>query len=250
MSNAALVIRQARYENKAFWRNPAAAFFTFAFPLLFLVIFTTVLGDLGDNTTLFVPQILSFSVITACFTNIAMSISFSRDEGILKRIRGTPCPPWVYLTARVLHAIFVMLLLVVIVVAFGALAYGVELPTETMPAFALTLIVGSAAFCALGLAVTALVPNAEAAPAIVNALVFPLLFLSGTFFPIDNAPEWLQPMAGLFPVRHLLEATTEAFLPSPDNPSGLLGMSLLVMLAWAVAGLLFAIRFFRWEPRR
>jgi ABC-2 type transport system permease protein len=143
-----------------------------------------------------------------------------------------------------------MLLLVVIVVAFGALAYGVELPTETMPAFALTLIVGSAAFCALGLAVTALVPNAEAAPAIVNALVFPLLFLSGTFFPIDNAPEWLQAMAGLFPVRHLLEATTEAFLPSPDNPSGLLGMSLLVMLAWAVAGLLVAIRFFRWEPRR
>ena len=133
MSNAELVLRQARFENKAFWRNPAAAFFTFAFPLLFLVIFSTLLGggtspsptgEEIESTTYFIPAILSFSVVTACFTNIAISISFSRDEGILKRLRGTPCPGWVYLAARVLHAIFVSTILVVIVLLFGQSSTG------------------------------------------------------------------------------------------------------------------------------
>src|ERR671918_638001 len=141
MSSVALTLRQVRYNNKAFWRNPAAAFFTFAFPLLFLVIFSTLLGggtslsptgEEIESTTYFIPAILSFSVVTACFTNIAIGISFSRDQGILKRLRGTPCPGWVYLAARVLHAVFVTLLLVAIVVVFGLVFYGVEIPLGTL----------------------------------------------------------------------------------------------------------------------
>ena len=259
MNSAGLVLRQARFENKAFWRNPAAAFFTFAFPLLFLVIFSTLLGggtslsptgEEIESTTYFIPAILSFSVITACFTNIAVGISFSRDEGILKRVRGTPCPGWVYLAGRVLHATFITLILVAIVLLFGLVFYGVEIPLETFPAFLLTLIVGAAAFCALGLAATCAVPNAEAAPAVVNVMVLPLLFLSGTFFPIADAPEWVKRMADIFPVKHFLDATFESFLPPPDNTSGFLWTSIAVIALWGVGGLLVATRFFRWEPKK
>jgi ABC-2 type transport system permease protein len=258
MSGAGLVVRQARFENKAFWRNPAAAFFTFAFPLLFLVISTLLGGGTSpsptgeeiESTTYFIPAILSFSVITACFTNIAIGISFSRDEGILKRIRGTPCPGWVYLAGRVLHATFITLILVVIVLLFGLVFSGVEIPFETFPAFMLTLIVGAAAFCALGLAATCAVPNAAAAPAVVNAMVLPLLFLSGTFIPIADAPGWVKTVAGIFPVKHFLDATFESFLPPPDNLSGFLWTSIAVIAAWGIGGLLVAARFFRWEPNK
>jgi ABC-2 type transport system permease protein len=259
MSNAQLVLRQARFENKAFWRNPAAAFFTFAFPLLFLVIFSTLLGegtspsptgDTIDSTTYFIPAILSFSVVSACFTNIAISISFSRDEGILKRLRGTPCPGWVYLAARVLHAVFVNTILVVIVLLFGQIFYGVDIPLDTLPAFLLTLVVGAGAFCALGLAATCAVPNAEAAPAVVNVMVLPLLFLSGTFIPIGDAPQWVQTLAGLFPIKHFLDAMFESLLPPADNPSGWLWNSIVVIALWGIAGILIAVRFFRWEPSR
>ncbi|MGH2775214.1 MAG: ABC transporter permease [Actinomycetota bacterium] len=259
MSNAQLVLRQARFENKAFWRNPAAAFFTFAFPLLFLVIFSTLLGggtspsptrEEIESTTYFIPAILSFSVVTACFTNVAISISFSRDEGILKRLRGTPCPGWVYLAARVLQAVFVNLILVVIVLIFGQVFYGVDLPLDTLAAFVLTLVVGAGAFCALGLAATCAVPNAEAAPAVVNAMVLPLLFLSGTFIPIGDAPQWIQTFAGLFPIKHFLDAMFESFLPPPDNPSGFVWSSIVVIALWGIAGLVIAVRFFRWEPSK
>jgi ABC-2 type transport system permease protein len=259
MSNAQLVLRQARFENRAFWRNPAAAFFTFAFPLLFLAIFSTLLG--GDtttsptgeeieSTTYFIPAILTFSVVTACFTNIAIGISFSRDEGVLKRLRGTPCPGWVYLAARVLHAVFVNMILVVIVVVFGQVVYGVDLPLDTLAAFLLTIVVGAGAFCALGLAATCAVPNAEASPAVVNVMALPLLFLSGTFIPIGNAPQWVQTLAGLFPIKHFLDAMFESFLPPPDNPSGFLWSSVVVIALWGIAGLAIAVRYFRWEPSR
>jgi ABC-2 type transport system permease protein len=157
----------------------------------------------------------------------------------------------VYLAARVLHAIFVSTILVVIVLLFGQIFYGVDIPLDTLPAFLLTLVVGAGAFCALGLAATCAVPSAEAAPAVVNVMVLPLLFLSGTFIPIgDDAPQWIPTFAGLFPIKHFLDAMFESFLPPPDNPSGLLWSSVVVIALWGIAGLLIAARFFRWERRR
>jgi ABC-2 type transport system permease protein len=259
VSGLALAVRQIRYENKAFWRNPAAAFFTFAFPLLFLVLFTTIFsGDMTtlptgqeiDASTYFTATILAFSVITACYTNVAMTVTFAREEGVLKRVRGTPLPGWSYLGGKVLHSTLVMVLLVVIVCAFGAIFYDVEVPTTSLPAFVVTLAVGAAAFSALGLATTAVIPNAEAAPAVVNATVLPLLFISGVFIPTEEGPAWLRAVANLFPVRHFLVALTESFLPPPGQASGWRMGDVAVVAAWGVAGLLLAIRFFSWEPRR
>jgi ABC-2 type transport system permease protein len=251
-------MRQVRFTNKAFWRNPASAFFTFAFPLMFLVIFTSLLGSgrlevaprvFIDQASYYVASMTAFAVISACYTNIAMSVVFQRDSGILKRTRGTPLPGWAYLSGRVLHAIAVAILLVVITSAFGVAFYGAHVPGGALLGkFAVVLIVGSASFAALGLATTALVPNADAAPAVVNAIILPLLFLSGIFIPMtDSSPAWMRAIAKTFPVKHFADATMASFY---GRPFGFDWTDVLVVTAWGVAGLLLASWFFSWEPRR
>jgi ABC-2 type transport system permease protein len=250
------VLRQVRFTNKAFWRNPANAFFTFAFPLMFLVIFTSLFGDdpvpaggatVGVNEY-YVATIAAFSIITATYTNLAINISFTRDQGVLKRIRGSPIPGWGYLSGRILHAIFVTILLVAIIVAFGALFYDVDIPTRTMPAFLATIAVGAASFSALGLALTAVIPNADASPAVVNASILPLLFLSGVFIPLESNDAWYVKVAEIFPVYHFSEAVKSGFF-APQG-SGFEGLHLMIVAVWGLAGAVLAFLFFSWEPRR
>jgi ABC-2 type transport system permease protein len=252
-----LTLRQVRYTNRAFWRNPPSAFFTFAFPLMFLVIFTSLLGRGTvviegfpiQQARYYVVAMATFSIVTACYTNIAMSVSFQRDAGILKRTRGTPLPGWSYLSARALHAMLVGGLLVVLTVAFGAAFYGAALPRGSLLAeFVLTVLVGATSFAALGLATTALVPNADASPAVVNAIVLPLLFLSGIFFPVgDTAPAWIRAVARVFPVKHFVDAMRASFYGAPFRFDW---SDVWILAAWGVAGLILAARFFSWEPRR
>jgi ABC-2 type transport system permease protein len=267
MSDSSLVLRQVRFTNKAFWRNPASAFFTFAFPLMFLVIFTSLItGEIRIHrvditlATYYVMAEGAFGVITACFTNIAISVSFQRDMGILKRTRGTPLPSWGYLSARVLHAMVIAFVLVAITIAFGVLFYSASVPTGVpLLQFLLTLLVGGLSFAALALALTGAVPNAEAAPAVVNAAILPLLFLSGVFFPVgDDAPAWIRIVSDIFPVRHFFEAMTAGFLgnatvPTPAGPVRAFPFDwwdLVIVAAWGLAGLIIATRTFSWEPRR
>jgi ABC-2 type transport system permease protein len=246
MSAAAITLQQVRYENKAFWRNPASVFFTFVFPLMFLFIFNGF--DLGPGAQFYVPAIAALSVITATYTNLAISVSFLRDEGVLKRLHGSPLPPAAFLLARVIHATFVSIILVTIIALAGRFLFDVELPSDTLPAFVVSVIVGAATFCALGLAFTSVIPNSDAAPPMVNFSVLPLLFISGVFLPTESAPEWLQNIADVFPVKHLADALNTAF--NPFGRSGWETSDLLIVALWGIAGVLLAIRFFTWEPRR
>jgi ABC-2 type transport system permease protein len=271
MSAAGQAVRQLRFTNKAFWRNPASAFFTFAFPLMFLVIFTSLLGggqiqlpDVPrfelDLTTYYVGAMATFGVISACFTNIAIQTSFSRDQGLLKRLRGTPLPAGAYMSARVVHATAVGALLVVITLIFGLLVYDAPLPTGApLLEFIVTFLVGSLTFAALALALTAVIPNADAAPPIVNATILPLLFLSGIFIPLDkDAPAWISTVANLFPVKHFADAMRSSYLGNVTartplgtfHPFSFDWTDVLIVAGWGVVGLVLAARFFSWEPRR
>ena len=256
MRDLNLALRQVWYINKAFIRNPASLFFTLIFPLMFLVIFSVIFGSghiqVGPGKTVsvatfYVPSISVFSVITACYTNIAISLTFSRDSGALKRIHGSPLPVWSYMFARILHAIVIAILLVAICGAFGAVFYSATLPTTTLLAFALTLVVGAAVFCALGVAVTALIPNADASPAVVNGTILPLLFISNVFIPLQNPPQWLDILGKIFPVRHFADALIGSFFQL--SGSGLHTNDLLVLAAWGIGALVVGARFFQWEPR-
>jgi ABC-2 type transport system permease protein len=258
VSTATLTLRQVRFTNKAFWRNPASAFFTFAFPLMFLVIFTALLGGgrvevvpnvFVNQSTYYVAAMAAFGVISACYTNIAISVCFNRDAGILKRTRGTPLPGWAYLTGRVIHAIIIAVILVAITAAFGALFYDADLPSGIrLLQFPVTLLVGSLSLAALALALTSVIPNADASPAVVNASILPLLFLSGIFIPLESGtPGWITFVGKVFPVRHFFEAMRASFYGAPYT---FRWVDVLVVALWGVAGLILAARFFSWEPRK
>ncbi len=257
MSDLGLALRQVRYENKSFWRNPASMFFTFIFPLMFLVIFNLLFGGrvriatgkVVNGSDFYVPAIAAFSIVTACFTNVAMSITLLRDEGVLKRKRGTPLPGWAYLLGRMIFSVFVAILLVAIVTAAGVLFYNVKAPTHAIGPFVLSVIVGAASFCSLGLAISAAIPNGDAAPAMVNGIVLPLLFISDVFVSLNKAPQWIKTVGDFFPIKHLAHALIYAFNP-PPNASSFRGTDVLIVALWGLAGLVLAIRFFTWEPRR
>lgn len=256
MSGFAQALRQARYQNRSFWRNPTVAFFTFVLPLIFLVVLNALLGNDEDQlnggraelSNYYVPTMAALSVINASYTSIVMTIAIARDDGLLKRVRGTPLPGWAYLFGRIIHTTLIAVLLVAIVIAFGALFYGVDVPGKTMPAFILSVAVGAAAFSALGLALASVTPNAEAAPAVANATILPILFISDVFVRLDDPPSWLDTLGDIFPVKHLSEAFQAAFNPF-ETGYGFELLDLAVVALWGLAGALLAMRFFSWYPR-
>jgi ABC-2 type transport system permease protein len=249
-----LLLHQLRYDQKVFWRNPAAVFFTVMFPVVLLLIFATVFGDQTvdgtgglEVTTYYVPAIITLSVVSATMQTLAMSLVIARDDGRLKRGRGTPMPAWVFIAGRVGNSIVVAVLMLALLSVLGKLLYGVAIPWSRSPELLVVLAVGAASFCCLGVALTALIPSQDAAAPIVNALLLPLYFLSGIFIPDDELPSGVIDFANHFPIRPFFQAIFDAYLPG--NGPALAWDHLLVVGIWGVAGLLLAIRFFRWTPR-
>jgi ABC-2 type transport system permease protein len=247
-----LVLHQLAYDQKVFWRNPAAVFFTVAFPVVLLLIFATVFGDERldvaggiDSTRYYVPAIITLAVVSATMQTLAMSLVIAREDGRLKRGRGTPMPAWVFIAGRIGNSIVVALLMLILVAALGRVLYGVPVPWAEAPQLLVVLVIGAAAFCCLGVALTAAIPSQDAAAPIVNALLLPLYFLSGVFIPEDELPAGVIEFADLFPIRHFFEAFFGAYVTG----SGFAWDHLAVVAAWGAGGLLLAVRYFRWTPR-
>jgi ABC-2 type transport system permease protein len=254
LSSLALVAHQLRYDQKAFWRNPAAVFFTVMFPVVVFLILAVVFDGSTvavkggiEATTYYVPAIMALAVISATMQTLAMTLVIAREDGRLKRGRGTPMPAWVFIAGRIGNSIVVALLMLALLAGIGGLLYSVPFPWERLPELLLTLVVGAASFCCLGIALTAVIPSQDAAAAIVNALLLPLYFLSGIFIPEDELPDGVIEFANHFPVRPFFEAFFSAYVPG--SGSAIAGHELLVVGIWGLAGLLLAVRFFRWTPR-
>jgi ABC-2 type transport system permease protein len=254
-ANGPLLLRQVRHQNKLFLRNPFSAFFSLAFPLMFLLLF----GSLNSGQTLaerggiayiqfLTPGLLAFAVVSTCYTGLVTGVALNRDMGILKRVRGTPLPAWIYVAARILSSVWFSVVSAVLMVGVGVVLFDVEIIWRMLPAAAGTLLLGSACFCALGMAVAALVPNGEAAPAVANFTVLPVVFISDLFFPMDTAPAWLRALGSVFPVKHFALALEETFNPFATG-AGWSWDHLAVVALWGVAGVLVAVRKFQWEPR-
>ncbi len=256
MNDVGLTLTQLRYDQKIFWRNPMSVFFTVVQPLIFLVIFvsvfgndtTTVAGHEIKRSTYYVPGILTLAIVTATFFNLTISLTRTRESGVLKRIRSTPLPPWCFLASRVGTSLVVAVLVVALLAGIGRVAYGVSLPTNALPGVLLALVAGVAAFACLAFAVTAFVPSVDAAAPIVNVIVLPLLFISGIFIPNDELPAGMQQVADIFPIKHLFNALLTGFDPATQG-SGVSPDDLAVIAAWGLFGLVIALRFFRWTPK-
>ena len=253
-SDLRLVAVWIRAGVRALLRTPRAAFFTFVFPAVLLVFVDgtasgTVTGAGGrvEAAQYFTPSLAIFGLAFGCYTSLVFTIPRARERGILKRVRGTPVPPSVYLASLVAVGLLSGIASVVILVVLGVAAFGVHLYPGLLPAAVVTLVVGGVCLCTLGLAVSSFVANPETAPVVANITLLPLAFISGVFVTVHGAPQWLSTLASIFPLRHLVDAFSATF-SSHTSGSGFRPGDLAVLLAWTFAGARVAVRRFRWEP--
>lgn len=253
-SSLALLWHQSRHEWRFFWRIPISAFFTILFPLLIFVVFSLVFGTqtidyLGITTAqYYAPSLAVFSAVSATYTNISVTTAYQRDEGILKRVRGTPLPAWIFLGGKILSSILVALVGTLIMLAVGFAFFGLKFYPETLGMLAIVFFFGVAAFAALGLLVAAVSPSGQAATAIANATLLPLAFVSGVFIvPGEEIPTWLEAVSRFFPLSHFAEPFIAGFSP-PARRATFSWFDLAYLAIWGVAALALAILWFRWEP--
>jgi ABC-2 type transport system permease protein len=242
VSTAALAWQQFRLERKMFWRNPSAAFFNFLLPLLLLVLTATAFNVADEGLDVLIPGVAGMGVLATTFTSLAFNLTWLRDGGILKRIRGTPMPPAAYVAGLIGSSALNAILQVAIVVAIGNLVYGVDWPRDPALLVLFTAL-GVVCFSALGVAFSHVIPNEEAAPAYTNAVFLPLIFISGVFYSADELPEALKVIAEALPLKHLIDGLSDAIVGGGGDAAG----AAAVVGAWAVAGIVVAVRFFRWS---
>jgi len=246
---------QTRNQNRVFWRTAIAAFFTIAFPLITLVLFGLIFefdieveGGVIDNPAQFyAPSLAVFAAASATFTNIGINLSNQRDDGILKRWRGTPIAPSAFMGGAVVSGLWIAVLANGAMLIVGAVFYGVEVEAAKLPAAVLAFVVGSLSFAALGVALSALVKSGRNAPAAAQALILPMAFVSNVFVSTADAPRAVQIIGDLLPLKPFVLAFSAAFNPFIDAP-GFMWDRLAVVAAWGVAAALVAARRFTWEP--
>lgn len=246
---------QVGYQNRLFFRTPIAAFFTLVFPWMLFVLFEAVFSGTVETSTgeitvaqFYAPSLAAFAAASATYTNIGVSLPVRRDAGILKRVRGTPLPAWIYMAGVVGSAVVVAAIAVTLMMGWGWVFYDVDIEAAKLPAAIVSFVVGVAAFAALGLALAAVAPSGTAAPAMANATLLPVAFISNVFIPFESdTPRWLTTLGDVFPLKPFAESLSDAFNPFVDAPA-FDWWALGRMVLWAIGGVVVALRLFRWEP--
>ncbi|MEA2319259.1 MAG: type transport system permease protein [Solirubrobacteraceae bacterium] len=244
---AALAWHQYRLERRMFWRNPTAAFFNFFFPLLFLALFGAIFG--GDQKTLnvIVPGIAGMSLMSTTFTALAMNMTFLREQGVLKRMRGTPLPSGSYLAGIAANAVTNAAIQIAIVILAGRVFFGIGWPKDFLEMIVF-VVAGVVCLASLGVAYSHVIPNFDAAPAYVNIVFLPVIFISGVFFDVNNTPAFLRDIAQALPLTHVIEGLSAAMVSGKSLSDNL--SALAVVAVWAAGGIFLAVRGFSWESRR
>jgi len=245
-----LLALELRNQQRLFWRSREAAFFTFLFPIILLVLLGSVYGDEEIDGVRAAPYLvaglLGYGVVATAFASLAISLVIRRESGVLKRVRGTPLPPAVYLAAVVGSTVVVIAIQAVSQILIGRYALDAGFPDEPA-SLAVSLLLGTAAFAGLGLATTGLVRSGEGSSAVVNAIYLPMTFVSGVFFSVESMPGFLEAIADVLPLTYLLELLRSVAIEGEGL--GASGTAIGVVAGWGAAGLAVALRTFRWEPR-
>jgi ABC-2 type transport system permease protein len=256
MNDVALVLKQTGYSLKTISRNPRALVFTVIFPIVLLLLFSSIFTKGGDAQTsfqggqidtdaYFTAGIIAYAIAMACFSSLAISLTTERESGQLKRFRGTPVPSWTFLAARICRSIVLVVVMVVALLVIARLVFDVRLSSEGIAEVAVFTVLGTAAMCALGIAITTITNTADAAATIAPFGTVILAFISGVFIPTDQLPDSLVQIGKVFPLAHLATGLQAAF---GSGDVHLNGENVAVIALWGAAGIIVAARTFRWEP--
>jgi len=247
-----LFAHQLRAEQKLFWRSREAAVFIFAFPVLLYVLLASVYSGKVAFQGVRVPTaeyllggMIGYGAANTAFAGIAITLVIRREDGLLKRLRATPLPAPAYVAALLSAFLAAFAVEVVGLLAIGRAFFSVPLPHHAL-SLALALLLGAVSFCGLGIGLTGLIKSAEGASAVVNAIYLPVAFISGSFFSPHSYPRFLRAIADVLPLTYFLRLIRNVMLHGHEIWSQ--GTNVAVVAAWGIAGLIVAIRSFRWEP--
>lgn len=249
----AMAWTQLTYQLRLLIRSPLATFTVLAVPLMLLVALNLVtpemtLGALrGMRVADFLaPAMASFAMLNACYVNVVTSVVLARENGILKRLHGTPLPLWAYLIGRITAALLMCALSVGAVLAVSALFFDVEVNSARVGGLAASLSLGALCFSLLGLAVSSVVTRPDTSLPLAYGTVLPLAFISDVFFPSTSAPVWLRHVADAFPLSPVVKPAEAVF--ASGHGWSMTGPQLGVVFGWTAASLLAVLLFFHWEP--
>jgi ABC-2 type transport system permease protein len=243
-----LLVHELRAQQILFWRNREAAFFSFLFPILLLVLIGSVYGDEPiegmSAPTFLLIGLLGYGVAANAFAALAITLVVRREAGLLKRVRGTPLGPEAYLSAVIGSTVVVIALQVAAQLFLGVYVLDADWPERPF-LFGFAILLGAAAFAALGIAITTVVRTAEGSSAVVNAIYLPMAFISGVFFSTEDMPAFLQAVSEVLPLTYFLDLIRASFVEGESfEPS-----AVAAVVVWGLVGLVVALRGFRWEPR-
>lgn len=243
------LVHQLRFEQRIFWRSREAAVFVFIFPLLLYALLGSVYGGTIDKSPavdVLLAGLFGYGAANTALAGLAIILVSRREAGVLKRLRSTPLQPATYLAAVLISTLVIFALQSVGLLALGGLAFGASMPANWV-GFAATIVLGVACFAALGLAAASLIRSAEGVSAVVNVIVLPMAFLSGSFGPTRDYPAFLQAIADVLPLTYFLDVVYGVYLRGESffaDPK-----ALAILLAWGVGGAVVALRRFEWMPR-
>ncbi|MDP9318202.1 MAG: ABC transporter permease [Actinomycetota bacterium] len=261
-----MCVERLKIELKQFFREREAIVFIFALPVVMLVIFASAFASQKQFVTgggaaigaaqYYVTGMVSTGIMLTSFQNLAIFISVERDDGTLKRLRGTPMPPLVFFIGKIGQVAITTAIQLVLLLSVAHFAYSVDLPQTgaLWLRFGWLVLLGSAAGTVLGIAFSSVPRSGRSASAVVTPIVIVLQFISGVYFTYGDLPEWMHAVASLFPLKWMAQGMRSVFLPpqlvaAEPGDSWHIGMGAIVLSLWLVVGLVLAVRSFRWMRR-
>jgi ABC-2 type transport system permease protein len=190
--------------------------------------------------------LFGYGAANTAFGWLAITLVIRREAGILKRLRSTPLPPWAYVAAVLLSTLLVFTLQAAALLVLGSVAFDASMPANWL-GFAGAIVLGVASFAGLGVGAAALIRSAEGVSAVVNVILLPMAFLSGSFGPTREFPAFLQAIADVLPLTYFLDIVNGVYLGGESLSADPLALG--VVAAWGIAGVAVALRRFGWMPR-
>jgi ABC-2 type transport system permease protein len=248
-----LVLHQLAAEQRMFWRSREAAIFIFVFPLLLYSLLSSVYshditfhGKRYPSADVLLAGLFAYGAANTAFAGLAIILVGRRETGTLKRLRATPLPPGAYLSAVILSTLLVFTLQAVALLGLGSVLFSASAPSNVL-GFVGSIVLGVACFAGMGLGAAALIRSADGASAVVNVVLLPMAFLSGSFGPTRDYPNFLQAISDVLPLTYFLKVVNSVYL---DGDSFFAKPGALAVIAgWGVAGVVVALRRFSWVPR-